>query len=269
MKEQSKVVGWKVYPQYGGWRLDDPKVGVPFLERARKLDVRLICAHKGITFPEVVGAASYGSPVDIGPAAAAFPDLQFLAYHSGYEPNVAEGPYNADRRRRRSARQDGARRQARARQERVRRPRHHVAAADDQPVEAAHVLGKLLVHLGPDNVLWGTDSLWHGTPQGQIEAFRAFEIPRELQDKHGYPALTKELKAKILGLNGARVYGIDPARHALRDHRGRAREAEGRARCRARAPHRLARAAHARRLRGDDPPRARDARCTKRVATQP
>jgi predicted TIM-barrel fold metal-dependent hydrolase len=209
-KEESKVVAWKVYPQYGGWRLDDPKVGVPFLERARKLDVRLICAHKGITFPEVVGAATYGSPVDFGPAAAAFPDLQFLAYHSGYEPNIPEGPYDPNG--------GGVDRLVRSVLDAKLGPGKNVYAdlgttwrlLMTKPIDAAHVLGKLLVHLGPDNVLWGTDSLWHGTPQAQIEAFRAFEIPRELQDKHGYPALTRELKAKILGLNAARVYGVDP-----------------------------------------------------------
>jgi uncharacterized protein len=210
MKEESRIAGWKVYPQYGGWRLDDPRIGIPFLERARKLGVRLICAHKGITFPDVVGAAAYGSPADFGPAAAAFPDLQFLAYHSGYEPDVAEGPYNPGG--------GGVDRLIRSVRDAGLGPGKNVYADLDttwrllmtKPVDAAHVLGKLLVHLGPDNVLWGTDSLWHGTPQGQIEAFRTFEIPRELQEKHGYPALTRELKAKILGLNGARVYGIDP-----------------------------------------------------------
>jgi predicted TIM-barrel fold metal-dependent hydrolase len=219
MVEQSRVVAWKVYPQYGGWRLDDPKVGVPFLERARKLDVKLICAHKGITFPPIVGAPRFGSPEDFGPAAVMFPDLSFLAYHSGYEPNVAEGPYDPNGR--------GVDRLIRSVLDAKLPPGKNVYAdlgttwrlLMTKPVDAAHVLGKLLVHLGPDNVLWGTDSLWHGTPQGQIEAFRAFEIPRELQDKHGYPALTKELKAKILGLNAARVYKIDPAlaRCAIRE----------------------------------------------------
>ena len=80
-----------------------------------------------------------------------------------------------------------------------------------RPDEAAHVLGKLLVALGPDNILWGTDSIWYGSPQGQIEAFRAFEITPEYQERFGYPALTADVKARILGLNAARVYGIDPA----------------------------------------------------------
>jgi predicted TIM-barrel fold metal-dependent hydrolase len=210
-KEESKVVAWKVYPQFGGWRLDDPKLGVPFLERARQLDVRLICAHKGISFPDVVGAARYGSPDDMGPAARAFPDLQFLAYHSGYEPDVVEGPYDPAG--------GGVDRLVKTVKDAGIAPGKNVYAdlgttwrlLMTRPDEAAHVLGKLLVALGPDNVLWGTDSLWHGTPQGQIEAFRAFEISPALQEKYGYPALTAELKAKILGLNAARVYGVDVA----------------------------------------------------------
>ena len=59
-------------------------------------------------------------------------------------------------------------------------------------------------------MLWGTDSIWYGSPQDQIQAFRAFEISSEFQERYGYPALTHERKAKILGLNAARVYGIEP-----------------------------------------------------------
>ena len=44
------------------------------------------------------------------------------------------------------------------------------------PDEAAHVLGKLLVAFGPERILWGTDSIWYGSPQDQIAAFRTFEI---------------------------------------------------------------------------------------------
>jgi len=79
-----------------------------------------------------------------------------------------------------------------------------------RPLEAAHVLGKLLVAVGPDNLVWGTDSIWYGTPQTQIEAFRAFEITQEYQEHFGYPALTPELKRKILGVNGATLYGVQP-----------------------------------------------------------
>ena len=98
------------------------------------------------------------------------------------------------------------------------------------PTQAAHVLGKLLVAVGPDNVLWGTDSLWYGSPQDQIQAFRAFEISAELQERHGYPALTAELKRRILGANAARALRRRAARHevrVLRDELAKLRETDG------------------------------------------
>jgi uncharacterized protein len=69
----------------------------------------------------------------------------------------------------------------------------------------------LLKYLGEDRILWGTDAIWYGSPQDQIQAFRAFEISPEFQERFGYPALTAAIKRKIFGLNAARVYGIDPA----------------------------------------------------------
>jgi uncharacterized protein len=78
------------------------------------------------------------------------------------------------------------------------------------PDQAAHVLGKLLKHVGEDNVLWGTDCLFYGSPQPLIQAMRTFQISEELRERYGYPKLTKETKAKILGLNGAALYGVEP-----------------------------------------------------------
>ena len=54
----------------------------------------------------------------------------------------------------------------------------------------------------------GTDSVWYGSPQDQIQAFRSFQIAAELRERYGYPALTAERRAKVFGLNGARVYGL-------------------------------------------------------------
>ncbi|HEU0203074.1 MAG TPA: hypothetical protein VFR86_21910, partial [Burkholderiaceae bacterium] len=75
---------------------------------------------------------------------------------------------------------------------------------------------------------WGTDSIWYGSPQDQIQAFRAFEITREFQDQFGYPALTPERKHNIFGLNGARVYGLklDALRSKLRKDRVSSARAE-------------------------------------------
>ena len=80
----------------------------------------------------------------------------------------------------------------------------------DDPDQAAHALGKLLSRVGEDRVLWGTDGIWYGSPQPQIMAFRAFQIDEATAAAHGYPLLTPELKAKVLGRNAAALFGIDP-----------------------------------------------------------
>jgi hypothetical protein len=79
------------------------------------------------------------------------------------------------------------------------------------PEQAAHAMGKLFHYCGEDNVLWGTDSIWYGSPQDQIQAFRTFQISAELREKHGYPQITPALRAKVFGLNAARVYGVSAA----------------------------------------------------------
>jgi hypothetical protein len=84
------------------------------------------------------------------------------------------------------------------------------------PEQAAHVLGKLLRYVGEDNVLWGTDCIFYGSPQDQIQALRAFRISPDFQERYGYPALTPLRKAKVLGLNGARIYGVEPKKRRYR-----------------------------------------------------
>ena len=69
-------------------------------------------------------------------------------------------------------------------------------------------MGKLFKYCGENNVLWGTDSIWYGSPQDQIQAFRTFQISRELREKHGYAEITPALRAKIFGSSAARVYTV-------------------------------------------------------------
>jgi hypothetical protein len=76
--------------------------------------------------------------------------------------------------------------------------------------QAQHYIGKLLKYLGPDNIVWGTDAVVTGNPQGQITAFKNFSITQQYQDKYGYPALTDDIKKKIFGLTAARLYHVDP-----------------------------------------------------------
>jgi predicted TIM-barrel fold metal-dependent hydrolase len=204
------VAGFKTYTQFGpdgGFFLDDERHGVPFIERAQALKVRNICVHKGLPF----GAQGYEYSTcrDIGPAARRFPQMRFLVYHSGFDPRLREGPYDAEAKAGvdaliASVERAGAKGNVYAELGSTWR------FVMREPEQAAHLLGKLLKHLGEDHILWGTDSIWYGSPQDQIQAFRAFEITPEFQQRYGYPALTRERKAKILGLNAARVYGIEP-----------------------------------------------------------
>ena len=83
------------------------------------------------------------------------------------------------------------------------------ATVTNRPIECAHILGTLVRDLGEDQVMWGTDSTLWANPQWQIEAMRRFKIPDQLVEGHGYPQLTDEVKAKIFGLNAAKLWGID------------------------------------------------------------
>ena len=73
-------------------------------------------------------------------------------------------------------------------------------------------LGKLLLHLGPERILWGTDSIWYGSPQGQIDALRAFTISEPFQEQFGYPA-SRGVEGLILGGNAARLYNAPTREH--------------------------------------------------------
>ena len=73
-----------------------------------------------------------------------------------------------------------------------------------------HLFGQLLsLPGGADNIIWGTDSIWGGSPQTQIEMFRRFQIRDDIAEKYGYKKLTPEIKAKVFGLNAARIYKVD------------------------------------------------------------
>jgi uncharacterized protein len=221
-----KVGAWKCYPAWspenteqralGGYFLDDPATGVRFVEQGLALGVGVFCIHKGLPIPGF--STRYNDPEDIGRVAKAYPSARFIIYHSGYgnQNNYSEGPYVEGSR-------NGVNSLITALRTAGVGPGSNVYAelgttwqlVTTLPVvgsltAAAHVIGKLLKYVGEDNVVWGTDSIWYGSPQSQIESFLQFQISPELQQRYGYPALTMELKRKILGLNAARIYGIDP-----------------------------------------------------------
>lgn len=214
LKEKWGVSAWKTYTQFGpggkGYFLSD-EIGMRFIERARALGVKVICVHKGLPF----GRRSYehSQCSDIGVVAKRFPDVKFLVYHSGFVTGVREQAYEH------GAKRDGIDTLIHSLVANDVPPNSNVYAELGStwrflmrdPGQAAHALGKLVKHCGEDNVLWGTDSIWYGSPQDQIQAFRTFQIAPALREKHGYPEITRELRAKVFGLSAARVYGLSAA----------------------------------------------------------
>ena len=82
-------------------------------------------------------------------------------------------------------------------------------------------MGQLMKFMGEDRIVFGSDSVWYGSPQWQIEAMWRFQIPDEIRERWDYPELTDQAKRKILGLNSARLYGIEPVEGAEKDRRYR------------------------------------------------
>ena len=227
-KHWCNPAGWKVYTKYGSggdgrgsdypaWMLDDEERGKPFLRQVMNSGVHIVCAHKGISDGADTGWDGPSSPRDIGPAAREFPDIKFVAYHSGYEPrdgDFEEGPYTEETAHRgvnrllTSLKENGIGLGSNVYAE-LGTTYYQIMA---HPVESAHVLGKLLLAFGEDNVVWGTDCVWYGPSQPLVDTFRAFQIPEEYSQRYGYPQLTPRVKEKILGLNTARIYDIDPGK---------------------------------------------------------
>jgi predicted TIM-barrel fold metal-dependent hydrolase len=221
LAETWRVSAWKTYTQFGpggtGYYLTDD-VGLQFIEKARDLGVKVICIHKGLP----LGRSSYHHSQcrDIGAVAQQYPDMSFIVYHSGYVAGKPERAYDAAA--------DGVDTLITSLLEHGIAPNSNVYAELGstwrflmrEPDHAAHVLGKLSKYCGEDNVLWGTDSIWYGSPQDQIQAFRTFQINPALREAHGYPELTARLKAKVFGLNATVPYGIsadEVRRHSSRD----------------------------------------------------
>src|SRR5262245_54918053 len=229
--KELKIDAWKMYTgaELGekAWFLNDEKVAYPFWERTRKLGVKNLCVHKGLPLGFFNEKAC--QPFDVEKAAKDWPDLNFIVYHSGFR---GFGPL------------------AGGTGEKVVDPKTddpqeiywisdilrilkrnpqikniyfelgstfgQLSAA--QPETCLHMLGQMIRVAGADHILWGTDSIWGGSPQSQIVRLRRPKMKPAFLDKYKYPELTDAIKDRILGLNAAKLFGIDPAaeRKAIR-----------------------------------------------------
>ncbi len=206
------------------WRHDDEEVAYPTFEliernyqllRTAKLGFNNICVHKGLApgppDPE------RGHPADIPKAAGDWPNLNFIAYHACIQPaffmyealdeirsgNLRDGVPNI------SWTTEYASLVSPFPNTYAELGTTWASSVITFPTVTAHLMGQLLKFMGEDRIVFGSDSVWYGSPQWQIDAMWRFQIPEELRERYGYPELTEEAKRKILGLNSARLYGIE------------------------------------------------------------
>jgi len=193
--EEIKIDGLKLYPpgpDATGWRMDDEKNTYPLFEVLRKHKVKNVCMHTGLPglFLE-----EYCHTAGLARAAADFPDLNFIAFHSSFpwESELAEH----------------------ARKSKAKNIYTELGGLcrimAQEPARFAQLMGTLLEGLGADHILWGTDTPVIGPPHWQIQGFQAFTIPDEMIEKNHWPQLTDEVKRKIFGENVARLFNIDIA----------------------------------------------------------
>ena len=192
------VSGFKFYPSNGFYdhdanRLvtmfyDTPDRAYKFFEKARSLGVMHLAFHKAQ--PVGPGPTTAVGVEDISTAAMAFPDMTFEVVHDGWA--FLE--------------------QAAAQLKLHENIYANLECVDNLIVRAprrfAQILGTLLSMGGEDRLLFATGcAINHPTPI--IDAFLKFQMPADLVEGFGFPEMTPELKAKILGGNMARLHGID------------------------------------------------------------
>ena len=190
-----------------------------------KAEVPIVCIHKGL-LPRRLRSGShweYAGTGDIGRAARDWPLLTFAIYHSAIRsgsPPTAKEAAQFEERGYIAWVSDLAKIPTEWGVDNVYAELGSVFAvtAISNPRYCAGILGTLIKGLGHERVLWGTDSVWYGSPQWQIEALRRLEIPEDLRRKFGFEELGPAdgpVKKAILGGNAARLYGVTAGRAAF------------------------------------------------------
>jgi uncharacterized protein len=204
------------------WRLDDERLVYPAYEKFVKAGIRNVAVHKGIftvsdqkKFPWLLEHAKVD---DVGKAAKDWPQLNFLVFHAAYRYVDQDDPNSTAEQFKKTGRLDWVSDLAEIPNKYgVNNVYGEIGASFaslcvSDPRTAAAMMGILIKGLGPDHVLWGTDSIWFGSPQWQIEALRRLEIPDDMQHKYGFAPLgdaTGKVKSQIFGHNSARLFHLD------------------------------------------------------------
>ena len=216
------TIGDPLFPSKLGsyWRLDDQKLMYPFYEKIAKSGINTVCIHKGLlpldyekSWPNVW---EYNTVWDVGQAAKDWPQLNFVMYHGALRaflepPAAAMAEFEQTGRIKWAT--DLAEIPAKFGVNNVygELGTSFANSAVANPRFAAAFVGTLIRGMGADHVVWGSDSVWYGSPQWQIEAFRRLEIPADMQQKYGFAPLgppTGLVKSAIFAGNSARLYNV-------------------------------------------------------------
>jgi hypothetical protein len=209
------------------WRLDDADVTYPTFELIKKYQAILrnerpafgnICVHKGFA-PTADDTPQNGNPEDIPKAATDYPNFNFIIYHSCIAPVLF---YNPEPLNNLLSKQPTLRNGVpdirwTTRFAQIGHDHSNVYAEVGStfastvitfPTVWAHIIGQLTKYMGSRRIVFGSDSLWYGSPQWQYEAFWRFQIPDKIARKWDYPQLSADDKRNVLGLNSARLYHV-------------------------------------------------------------
>jgi uncharacterized protein len=218
---KSYTIGDPLAPSKYPWRLDDEKVMYPFYEKAVKSGITTICIHKGLLPPDYeksfAGVWEYATAWDIGKAAKDWPQMTFVVYHSALRaflelPDQSWAEFEASGRIKWATDLAEIPEKFGVNNVYAEIGTSFANSAVAHPKFAAALIGTLVKGFGADHVLWGTDSVWYGSPQWQIEALRRLEIPEDMQKKYGFAALggaNSATKQMIFGTNSARLYRLN------------------------------------------------------------
>ena len=204
------------------WRLDDEKLLYPAYEKMAKAGVVNVCIHKGLFAPALdqrfPNLRAYCDVRDVGKAAKDWPQLNFIIYHGAYRFAGGGDPADALAQFEQSGRvewvTDLAEIPGKYGVTNVYADLGQLFALTTvaQPRLTAALMGTLVRGMGVDHIIWGTDAVWTGAPQWQIEGLRRLEIPEEMQKKHGFAPLGAAdgpVKTAIFGENVARLHRYD------------------------------------------------------------
>jgi hypothetical protein len=228
--EELGVDSWKGYTigdpifqtkKQSQWRLDDEELVYPFYEKIIRAGINTVCIHKGLMPADYrtswPGLWEHATVSDLGKAAKDWPGINFVIYHSAMQPFI-ELPDASLKHFEATGRIDWvtdlAEIPAKFGVSNVYAELGTCFANTSvtHPRLAAAMLGTLVNGLGSDKVIWGTDSVWYGSPQWQIEALRRLEVPEVLQEKYRYAPLGAAdgpVKSAIFSGNAARLYDVD------------------------------------------------------------